>query len=120
MTDDERAKLVERIVGTWPAGPRGFVWTSTLAELELGPASAAYEQLVAECVTGPPTPGRFLSVYWTHARPRSYGFDRPEDTGAPVDLAVVVELDDLEPLRRLRRGEFDAAHARHPSSRAEP
>jgi hypothetical protein len=117
MLDAERAKLVERIVGTWPAGPRGFVWTSTLAELDADLATAAYERLVVECVDHPPTPGRFLSTYWAVANPREYGFARPEDTGPVISPAEALELDDLEPLRRLKRGEFGASRTRHPSSR---
>jgi hypothetical protein len=39
------AKLVERIIATWPTGPKGFIWTDVLRDLHPGPAAAAYRQL---------------------------------------------------------------------------
>ena len=113
MTNDERAKLVERIVGTWPAGPRGFVWTSTLTELDVDLAAAAYEQCVRECVEHPPTPGKFLGVYWSLTRRNAPSdIPRPADTGPPVSLADYLERRNADELAELPAD----LQRRHPSS----
>ena len=48
MNETEIATIVERIVGTWPNGPRGFVWTEAFndhPEVESRTAGAAYRAL---------------------------------------------------------------------------
>lgn len=107
MNGDERARLVERIVATWPNGPRGFVWTTVLAELDGDLATAAYERLVRELEHGYPTTGKFLATYWACRRP-DYGPTRPEDTGPVVSMA--------DYLARHPTGELADWRARHPSS----
>jgi hypothetical protein len=53
MTSDDAARLVNLIVATWPTGPKAYVWTQTLAELDNGPANQAYRDLrdTAERIT---------------------------------------------------------------------
>lgn len=114
MTPAETAHLVDKIVQTWPTGPKGRIWTEVLGPLEARPADAAYRQL-RDTETRPPTVGRFLEEYRHLTRPRA-GIAIPEWTGPPVALAEVIDhRAELEPLRRLRAGEY-GARRRHPSS----
>lgn len=63
MNQAETAHLVERIVQTWPNGPKGRIWTEALSELpDPGRAGTAYVRLRNEC-EHPPTIARFLAVY---------------------------------------------------------
>lgn len=45
MTETEAAHLVNLLIGTWPAGPRGYVWRDVLRPLEHPIADLTYRQL---------------------------------------------------------------------------
>lgn len=45
MTNDDCNRLVNLIVATWPTGPKAYVWTQKLAELDPAPANRAYLEL---------------------------------------------------------------------------
>jgi len=62
MTPTETAHLVERIVQTWPTGPRGRIWTEALEPLDAGRAGTAYARLRAS-EEHPPSIARFMAVY---------------------------------------------------------
>ena len=108
MNDAERAKLVERIVATWPAGPRGFVWFAVLGDLEHEQAVSAYEHLRRTALT-PPTTGAYLDAYRQLTRP-AHGWPRPADTGEPVSLAEYLERNPHDDAA------VELARVRHPSS----
>jgi hypothetical protein len=63
MNETEAKKLTERIVGTWPASPKGFVWTETLLGLDFGPALAAVGQLTRTHDETRLSVPRFLAAY---------------------------------------------------------
>ena len=62
MNAADTADIVRRIVTTWPMSPKGFVWTDALAELEYGPALAAYVRLRDELDEQRVSVARFKSV----------------------------------------------------------
>lgn len=45
MTSDDCARLVNLIVATWPTGPKAYIWTQALADLDAAPANRAYLDL---------------------------------------------------------------------------
>ena len=63
MNETEAKKLTERIVGTWPASPKGFVWTEELLPLDASTAHAAVTRLVREHEESRLPIARFLAVY---------------------------------------------------------
>lgn len=64
MNTQECASLVERIIQTWPTGPRGRIWTELLTDLEPGTAGTAYIRLRNEHQgEKPPSTGTFMRTY---------------------------------------------------------
>jgi len=53
MTNDDAARLVNLLVATWPTGPKAYVWTQAVNELDAAGANRAYAKLrdTAERVT---------------------------------------------------------------------
>jgi hypothetical protein len=45
MTSDDAARLVNLLVATWPTGPKAYVWTQTIGDLDAAPANRAYAEL---------------------------------------------------------------------------
>jgi hypothetical protein len=45
MNEADLADVVRRVVGTWPMAPKGYLWTEAIADLDYGPALAAYYRL---------------------------------------------------------------------------
>lgn len=62
MTQREAFGAAERIVKTWPNGPRQSVWSEVLIELEEAPARKAYEHL-RDFTERPPSVAAFLADY---------------------------------------------------------
>ena len=109
MNSAELAHLVERIVQTWPTGPRGRIWTEALASLDHEVALGVYEHL-RDHDEKAPSVARFLAIA-ASTQPQ-LGFDRPADTGEPISLD--------EYLRRHPDDALDQWRARHPSARVNP
>lgn len=99
MTPEQTAHLVERIVQTWPAGPRGRIWTEALSELEHVTALGVYEYL-RDHDERPPSIARFLETY--RSVTPDYGWQTPDDTGPPVSLAEHLARHRDEHLERIR------------------
>ena len=81
MDATQRAQLVDRIVTTWPNGPKGMIWTETLVdhdEITFTAALDVYKHLrdTAER-RDPPSVAAFLATWRTR-------WHRPEQTTAPV------------------------------------
>lgn len=102
MTPSETAHLVERIVQTWPTGPRGRIWTETLEDLDAGRAGTAYVRLRNECEQ-PPSPGRFMAVY------RSLDTERHEWHRPDYSNAISFDEYFAKLIARVNRGEDGAA-----------
>jgi hypothetical protein len=75
MNETEAKKLTERIVGTWPASPKGFVWTEVLLPLDATVARVAVDRLTREHEEARLAVARFLAVYL--AAVRNAGTDEP-------------------------------------------
>jgi len=45
MTSDDTARLVNLLVATWPTGPKAYVWTQAIADLDAAGANRAYARL---------------------------------------------------------------------------
>lgn len=65
MIEQDRARLTNLLISTWPAGVRGYVWNDTLGDLDQYHATEAYRTL-RETEERPPSVARFMAVY--HAR----------------------------------------------------
>jgi hypothetical protein len=124
MTPAQTAHLVEQIVGTWPTGVRGFVWTKRLADLDYTPALGVYEYL-ADHDERPPTIARFLALYW--ANTPDYGWQPPDDSGPIVpphlgrQIAYQAYVNECHRLGRTPNHQhflnvINATIKRHPSS----
>jgi hypothetical protein len=61
VNSDDTARLVNLIIATWPTGPKAYVWTNTLADLDATPANRAY--LALRDTTERITVAAFLSAY---------------------------------------------------------
>ena len=109
MDATQRAQLVERIVTTWPNGPKGAIWTETLAdhdEITFTAALDVYKHLrdTAER-RDPPSVAAFLATWRTR-------WHRPEQTTAPVaDDGPVMSFDEYIGLLTVKAhaGDPDAA-----------
>ena len=62
MTADECARIVNLVVSTWPAGPKGHAWTEAIRDLAYADARAAYES-VRDVEDRPPSIARYLAAY---------------------------------------------------------
>jgi len=62
MNGNDTAMLVNLIVATWPTGPKGYIWTDVLAELDHGPALEAYRNLRDDSERAPSV-ARFKAEY---------------------------------------------------------
>jgi hypothetical protein len=82
MNAEDCAAIVNRITSTWPTGPRGFIWTEQLANLDHDPALRTYRQL-ARTDEHPPTIARFHAAYRANTTPAS-GIPPSPDTGAVI------------------------------------
>lgn len=85
MNRDETAGLVNRIVSTWPTGPKGHIWTEVLGDLDRDLAETAYRRLRAEHER-PPAAATFLATYGSL------------DRRAPQSAAAAAETDEAMPL----------------------
>jgi hypothetical protein len=65
MIESDRARLVNLLTSTWPAGVKGYVWTDTLGPLDHALAHSAYVEL-RDHEDRPPSVARFVAAY--HAR----------------------------------------------------
>lgn len=64
MNAADAAHLVERIVQTWPSGPRGRIWTEAFADLDAGTAGSAYVRMRNDHDSDrPPSIGQFMAMY---------------------------------------------------------
>ena len=79
----------QRIVGTWPASPKGFIWTEQLLELDAGIARAAVDQLTREHEESRLPVARYLAVY--RAITNAGNTDRHTDNGRPADAISFAE-----------------------------
>lgn len=92
MNQTETAHLVERIIQTWPTGPKGRIWTEVLNELpDTERANIAYIKLRAESEHAP-TCARFLAMY--HATAPSPEFwpepREPRDTPEAISFTEYI------------------------------
>jgi hypothetical protein len=62
VNDDEARKLATRIIDTWPAGSKGYVWRDVLVELDATLAGVAYRRC-ARTASRAPAPADFLDAY---------------------------------------------------------
>lgn len=83
MTDDEARKLAQRIIDTFPNGPKAYVWRDALQHLDPGPAARAYRILVDEAEKTP-TIARFKAHY--HALTRTDAPTMIRWTGNEISL----------------------------------
>ena len=102
MNSSDLAHLVEHIIATWPTGPRGFIWTEALADLEHPVALGIYEYL-RDHDERPPSVSRFLAVY--HSTTPDYGWQPPVDSGPSIGLDEYFARVRV----RVERGDPDAA-----------
>ena len=100
MDATQRAQLVDRIVTTWPNGPKGIIWTETLVdhdEITFTAALDVYKHLrdTAER-RDPPSVAAFLATWRTrwhrprtdhHTRGRRRADDEPRRVHHPTHLA---------------------------------
>lgn len=124
-TDAEIAKVVELCVGSWPAGPRGNIWTATLRDAHYSYPTliATYEHL-RDNETRPPTPGRFIDIARQLSAPRRHVRDvLPDYSNAVSRTDAIARLEwkvstgsatpaDIEALDGL----LAVARSRHPSA----
>lgn len=87
MNETEAKKLTERIVGTWPASPKGFVWTEVLLPLDAYTARAAVDQLTREHEESRLPVARYLAVYLALVRRDTVTDPRPEPDGPAMSFA---------------------------------
>lgn len=87
MTDEEARKLATRIIDTWPAGPKAYVWRDALIPLDAGYAAATYRRLATE--QDKPTIARFHAEYRSML-PTAEGPRRYIDHGA-ISLSEYLE-----------------------------
>lgn len=69
MTQREATELAERIIKTWPSGPRQGIWFDVLSECERGTAAAAYVHL-RDTVDRAPSIAAFRAQYRAQRPPR--------------------------------------------------
>jgi hypothetical protein len=106
MNETEAKKLTERIVGTWPASPKGFVWTEELLALDASIARAAITQLTREHDESRLAVSRFLAVYRAIDARGNTGRPHPDTPGD----GPVMSFDEYLALltRRATAGDTDA------------
>lgn len=80
MTEDEARKLAQRLVDTWPNGPKAYIWRDALIDLEPHYAAATYRRLLTE--HDKPTVARFHAEY--------HALNRPADNTLPFQQATDV------------------------------
>ena len=112
MNETETATIVERIVGTWPNGPRGFVWTEAFndhPEVESRTAGAAYRALRDG---GLPSHERITIARFLAEERRQRGYQPAATPTAPVaDDGPVMSFDEYIGLLTIKAhaGDPDAA-----------
>jgi hypothetical protein len=95
MNETDAKKLTERIVGTWPASPKGFVWTEELLTLDAAIARAAIAQLTHEHDEARLPVSRFLAVYRAIRDQGNTGRRHPHDhdtDGPPMSFDEYIAL----------------------------
>jgi hypothetical protein len=108
MDATQRAQLVDRIIGTWPNGPKGGVWTEAFDdhdEITFAQALDVYKHLRDTSErNNPPSIAAYLATW----RNRHH---RPPATTAPVDDGPEISFNQyIERLTRLAHaGNTDAA-----------
>ena len=89
MSPADCASIVQRITASWPAGPKGWIWTNALTPLDAQGAQCAYERLLASAIR-PPSVAEFMTEYRRVTQPPST-LRPPAETGPPVALAEILD-----------------------------
>jgi hypothetical protein len=90
MDPTQRAQLVDRIVTTWPHGPKGAIWTETLTdhpELTFGEALDVYKHLRDTVERNPPTVAVFLATWRARHQHPADDLVQAQVDGPPMSLA---------------------------------
>jgi hypothetical protein len=109
MDPTQRAQLVDRIVTTWPHGPKGMIWTETLAdhpEIGFGEALDVYKHLRDSIERNPPTVAVFLATWRArHHRPEPVA-QRSADDGPTMSFTEYITRLTV----KAAAGDTEAAH----------